>query len=197
MNNLYAFGCSFTYGTSCINPETDSWPVLLADLLKTSCINYGLPGASNDFIFKTLVENIKKINKDNDIVVVMMTGEMRRYFRKQNILPNTKKNIAKVFYKYLHDEECDFINFLQNLNAIHNILKGYKYLITFMDARPLFKCKSFNLGAGLSTKENTYIPKRLGLHHYIEDIDNLHPSNKGHVAICNELYKGYFNEKKS
>lgn len=191
---LYAFGCSFTYGTSCINPKTDSWPVLLADLLETSCTNYGLPGASNDHIFKTVLENLLKIDKNNDYIIVMMTSSSRRYFRKRNILPSTKADIAKTFYKYLHDEECDSINFLQNLNALHNILKGYRYLITFMDARPLLECKEYNLGAGVSTKENMYIPKRLGLHHYIEDIDNQHPSNKGHIAICNELYKGYFNE---
>jgi len=191
---LYAFGCSFTYGTSCINPKTDSWPVLLADLLETSCTNYGLPGASNDHIFKTVLENLLKIDKNNDYIIVMMTSSSRRYFRKRNILPSTKADIAKTFYKYLHDKECDSINFLQNLNAFHNILKGYRYLITFMDARPLLECKEYNLGAGVSTKENMYIPKRLGLHHYIEDIDNQHPSNKGHIAISNELYKGYFNE---
>ena len=49
---LRAFGCSFTYGTSCKNPATDSWPVLLSNMIQTDCKNYGLSGASNDYILK-------------------------------------------------------------------------------------------------------------------------------------------------
>ena len=124
-----------------------------------------------------------------------MTSSSRRYYRKQNILPTTNKPIAKTFYKYLHDEQSDSINFLQNYNALHNVLKDHYYLITFMNARPLLECNQFKLGQGAILKNNVYVPKRLGLHHYIEPVDNEHPSNKGHIAISNELFKGYFNEK--
>ena len=193
---LRAFGCSFTYGTSCKNPATDSWPVLLSKMLETDCKNYGLSGASNDYFFKTISENINEFDKD-DIIVVMMTQPNRRYFRKNNIMPNNNEETAKVYYKYINDDQGDYINFLQNLNAYHNILKAHKYLITFIDARPLLECNEYNLGAVAKHKKNTYIPKNLGLNHYIEEIDYLHPSNKGHKQIAQELYKGYFNAQKN
>jgi len=191
---IHAFGCSYTYGTSCINPETDSWPAKLANLLSTDYKNYGLEGASNDYIFKILAENLKFIKKD-DIIIIMMTKSSRRYFKNIHITPKNTNEISRVFYKYLNDDQGDCINFLQNLNAFHFILKNFTYLITFMDARPLLECAGFDLGLVAEQKINTYIPKRLGFHRYIEDIDNLHPSNKGHISIANELYKGFFNEK--
>ena len=110
----------------------------------------------------------------------MMTQPNRRYFREKNIMPNISGEVARVYYKYINDDQGDYINFLQNLNAYHNILKEYKYLITFIDARPLLECNEYNLGAVARHKENTYIPKKLGLNNYIEDVDSLHPSNKGH-----------------
>ena len=118
---LRAFGCSFTYGTSCKNPATDSWPVLLSNMLGTDCKNYGLSGASNDYIFKTISENINEFDKD-DIIIVMMTQPSRRYFRKNNIMPTSNSEIAKVYYKFINDDQGDYINFLQNFNALHNIL---------------------------------------------------------------------------
>ena len=191
---IHAFGCSYTYGTSCINPETDSWPAKLATLLSNDYKNYGVEGASNDYIFKTLAQNLKFIKKD-DTIIIMMTKANRRYFKNIHITPYSTHNIAEVFYKYINDDQGDCINFLQNLNAFHFILKNFTYLITFMDARPLLECSQFDLGLVAEQKINTYIPKRLGFNRYIEDIDNLHPSNKGHISIANELYKGFFNEK--
>ena len=190
---LRAFGCSFTYGTSCKNPATDSWPVLLGNMLKTDCKNYGLSGASNDYIFKIISENLSKFDK-KDIIMVMMTQPSRRYFKGTNITPNVENEIAKVYYKHINDDQGDYINFLQNFNAFHNILNTYRYLITFIDARPLLECNDYNLGAVAKQKENTYIPKNLGFHRYIEDVDYLHPSNKGHKQIAQELFERNFNE---
>ena len=114
---LRAFGCSSTYGTSCKNPATDSWPVLLSNMLQTDCKNYGLSGASNDYIFKIISEKNKKILHKDDIIVVMMTQPNRRYFREKNIMPNISGEVARVYYKYINDDQGDYINFLQNLNA--------------------------------------------------------------------------------
>ena len=38
---------------------------------------------------------------------------------------------------------------------------------------PLLECNEYNLGAVARHKENTYIPKKLGLNNYIEDVDSL------------------------
>ena len=83
---IHAFGCSYTYGTSCINPETDSWPAKLATLLSNDYKNYGVEGASNDYIFKTLAQNLKFI-KEDDTIIIMMTKATRRYFKNIHITP--------------------------------------------------------------------------------------------------------------
>ena len=98
---IHAFGCSYTYGTSCINPETDSWPAKLATLLSNDYKNYGVEGASNDYIFKTLAQNLKFI-KEDDTIIIMMTKATRRYFKNIHITPYSTHNIAEVFYKYIN-----------------------------------------------------------------------------------------------
>ena len=95
---LHAFGCSFTYGTSCINPSTDSRPVLLGKMLNTDCKNYGISGASNDYIFKTLSENLDSFSS-KDIIIIMMTKPSRRYFRNNNVLPNSNNELSRIYYK--------------------------------------------------------------------------------------------------
>ena len=189
---LHAFGCSFTYGTSCINPSTDSWPVLLGQMLNTDCKNYGISGASNDYIFKTLSENLDSFSS-KDIIIIMMTKPSRRYFRNNNVLPNSNNELSRIYYKYINDQKGDCINFLQNLNAFHYILKDYRYLITFIDARTLLECNEYKLGAVARQKQNVYIPKKLSFDRYIEGVDNLHPSNKGHKKIAQELFERNFN----
>jgi len=189
---LHAFGCSFTYGTSCVNPQKDSWPILLSNMLNMDCKNYGLSGASNDYIFKTLSENLNAFTLQ-DVIVIMMTKPSRRYIRENNILPNSKNEMARIYYKYINDQQGDCINFLQNLNAYHYILKDYRYLITFIDATILLECNEHKLGAVARQKQNVYIPKKLSFDRYIQDVDNLHPSNKGHQQIAQELFEGNFN----
>ena len=56
-------------------------------------------------------------------------------------------------------------------------------------------CKNYGLsGAVARQKQNVYIPKKLSFDRYIEDVDNLHPSNKGHQQIAQELFTGNFND---
>ena len=184
---LHTFGCSFTYGTSCIDPVNECWPARLANMLNIECINYGIEGASNDGIFKTLCNNISNISTQ-DIVIVMMTKSSRRFFRGKNVNPNSSGVIANKFYKHLHDEESDCLNFLQNYNAMHNILLNYKYIITFMDAKPLLEANRFSLGAVAKPNSKTYVPKNLNFTKYIENVDNLHPSTEGHLKIARDIY---------
>ena len=90
---LRAFGCSFTYGTSCKNPATDSWPVLLSKMLKTDCKNYGLSGASNDYFFKTISENINQFDKDDIIVVMMVLRKVFQVYQIQYLLMERSFNL--------------------------------------------------------------------------------------------------------
>ena len=67
MNNLFAFGCSLTYGHGMednwdsnnnrpfdCSPSKKAWPFLLANMLNYNCINLAQPGASNKEILYIL-----------------------------------------------------------------------------------------------------------------------------------------------
>jgi hypothetical protein len=47
MSRLITFGDSFTFGHHLPDPNTQSWPAILADLLNRELVNVADPGASN------------------------------------------------------------------------------------------------------------------------------------------------------
>ena len=187
---LHAFGCSFTYGSSCRDPSTDAWPQVLAKLLGTTCANWGEPSASNDRIWCTVAEQLHTV-RTGDRVVVMMTFQSRRYFRGRHVTPAAGHACDDAFYRWVHDDCGDSINFTQNLNALHNVLRDHRYTITFTDARPLLEAHKFGLARVADVKHpSVYIPRGLSFNRYIEPVDGMHPSTQGHTGIAHELWKG-------
>jgi hypothetical protein len=87
MSTLWTFGDSMTFGYGC-NDECHSnikedyllykkegdniWPNHLGKLLNYKVNNFGKNGASNDYIFDSIIENFDLI-KENDIVIINMT----------------------------------------------------------------------------------------------------------------------------
>lgn len=86
-NTLSAFGDSMTFGHGCNGlcvSETkeeylqykkegdDIWTNHLSRFLNYDVINLGKNGASNDYIFDTILDNFENI-KENDIVIINMT----------------------------------------------------------------------------------------------------------------------------
>lgn len=82
MNNLFAFGCSLTYGHGMednwdfnnnrpfpSSPSKKAWPFLLANMLNYNCVNLARCGASNKEILYLIEQNIDKISID-DLVVI-------------------------------------------------------------------------------------------------------------------------------
>jgi hypothetical protein len=87
MNTIWTFGDSFTFGYACNElcttqkrleylpykkEDDDIWPNLLGKLLNYNVKNFGKNGASNDYIFNTLIDNFNNIN-EGDIVLINMT----------------------------------------------------------------------------------------------------------------------------
>lgn len=73
---LATFGCSFTSGEELANPVTEAWPNILAAKLGYTVHNYGLNGASNDYILRSLVESVSTHRLD--AVVIMWTDLIRQ-----------------------------------------------------------------------------------------------------------------------
>lgn len=86
-NTLWTFGDSMTFGHGCNElcvSETkedylpykkegdDVWTNHLSRFLNYDVINLGKNGASNDYIFDTILDNFENI-KENDVVIINMT----------------------------------------------------------------------------------------------------------------------------
>ena len=87
MNNLFTFGCSFTYGSGCLpgdpyvlkykKSEDDLiWPEILAKEFNLKLYNFGEPGKSNGRIIDIIIENFDLIQKD-DVVIIQKTFPYR------------------------------------------------------------------------------------------------------------------------
>ena len=81
---LIASGCSWTNENfwSDSNPDIDcswpKWPELLAKKLDMECINLGRSGAGNEYIFSSLLDQIKQTNKDNIGLVIPAWTQVHR-----------------------------------------------------------------------------------------------------------------------
>jgi hypothetical protein len=90
MSTLWTFGDSLTFGHGCRpdgplleyyeqykqNDDDLIWPVILANKLNFKLNNLGKCGASNDYIFDTIISNYHLIS-ENDIVIVNKTFSHR------------------------------------------------------------------------------------------------------------------------
>lgn len=199
MTTLYAFGCSYTYGDETSDylidsskPSGTAWPTLLAKQLNLECVNLGVSGSSNDFIFKTVLSNLNQINKD-DIVVVMMTFSDRKLINNfvedkiVNAMPSNKQ--YHDYYLKYHNEELGILNFIQNLLSLQNILKDYSYYITFTTYEPVILFKKYQWTKNfLIDKQKTIKPPNLGFFSLVDNSKQKHPDDNGHKIISDTLY---------
>lgn len=86
MSILLTSGCSITHGSELFHPfyhvnnMIDAYPSLIAQDLGLESCNLALPGASNQYIFHSLVDHIRK-NQDITAVIVAWTFPDRFYWR--------------------------------------------------------------------------------------------------------------------
>jgi hypothetical protein len=97
MNNLFVFGCSFTYGNGCLSHEVYPksyrknendliWPEIVAKEIGYKLYNYGMGAISNDVIFDNMIEVFDSIS-EGDIVIIQKT-----FTHRFDIAPTRKKN---------------------------------------------------------------------------------------------------------
>lgn len=72
MSTIWVFGCSFSSGHLDVSKE-ETYGNLLANEIGYNIKNLASPGASNDFIFRKLISNLKEIN-DDDIILYQFTA---------------------------------------------------------------------------------------------------------------------------
>jgi hypothetical protein len=124
--SLFAFGCSLTYGQSLLdctgqdvytpgpNPSDHAWPSELANIVNISCINLSLPGISNKYILKQILN--APITEDDTVVVQWS------YFSRWTVFKDDgnhlhigpwKNDSFKIFLdNYYSEDDCVFNNVL-------------------------------------------------------------------------------------
>jgi hypothetical protein len=139
---LITVGCSFTEGQELDTPSFDCYTAKLAKQLNLEYYNFGLCGASNDYIFRKVFELIESnILTNEDILIIQWTHYNRKelplihnnknwyYYPPNTLIPMNDK---KLIYE-THGVHNEYIN--TNLDSDmymlkykhENLLKNYTY----------------------------------------------------------------------
>ena len=136
---LLTVGDSFTYGDELIN-LSDAWPYQLGERLGYTVNNLGMPGASNNYMVRTVLEQ----SNSADIIVIAWSHfarmEVADEYGKFEIWPGANEAIhnqlphRKELLNYInryHDDRYSYMQHLVNIVLIQNYLKANnkKYLM--------------------------------------------------------------------
>ena len=230
---LIASGCSWTNENfwSDSNPDIDcswpKWPELLAKKLDMECINLGRSGAGNEYIFSSLLDQIKQTNKDNiGLVISAWTQTNRKDIKVRGIW---KHNIKLPDYA-VNAKAANIDKSLIYYYSLQEICKSKKIPLKQFQMLPFFRSnKELPKGLLICTREvnilynNPYFKKidnnfigwpterRLGGFNFCDDILDIyanertycisdldnHPNAKGHEKIAEFLYDRFSTMNKS
>jgi hypothetical protein len=109
--SILAVGCSFTAGAELPNPAESAWPNLIAKLNNRSVKNLGLGGASNDRIFRLVVEETAQ--QRFDLVIVQWTEPSR-----MEIWNSRQRNAMDVNIGKMHSQQFG-LNWLETYYQHH------------------------------------------------------------------------------
>lgn len=139
---ILAVGCSFTHGCELDN-TLQAWPHVLAEMVNGSAENFGFPGGSNDYIFRTALE--ESLRTQYDLVVVQWSSIDRReiWFHGKPIsispssgwLSNPElKGWIRQYYLQFHDDELRLQSWLSQAVALQEYFKmqGQKFIFCNM-----------------------------------------------------------------
>lgn len=147
MNKLWIFGDSFS---SCFqthlnkHEENGIWTEHLAEYLNVADIEYrSAYGYSNEYIFKTILDNFLAI-KSEDYIIVQLTSPYRRWFIKEDpsycnyhtitnspindyVTPEIKKAIAG-YIAHLQNDESDILFYQMMYYSLFTLFETEKKL---------------------------------------------------------------------
>jgi len=204
---LIAAGCSVTHGAELDHPfmseenAQQSYPALLAKNLNLKCINVALSGASNDYIFHTAVEEIKK-HDDVSVLLVCWTHSPRltwRAFDRTYIIhPTFATALKDVYQDPKHRKDVGKVYISSDANILNELEQGVKFAVSHViDCDELDSKRdnhSLALKAICDQRQITFIEldvmdfKNVGKY----DEEERHPNNVEHALIADHLLATYF-----
>jgi hypothetical protein len=140
MKKLLVSGCSVTHGAELYNgfmhPENvkKSFSQHLSNKLGCDLVNVALSAASNEYIFHSLAEQIKKINDIHSVVVVWTTPE-RLYWKSKNrhyfFLGNFATSMVDLNNFKMHDKQINNCWFTgDNNDIVERISTAHRFFVT-------------------------------------------------------------------
>lgn len=203
MSTLWAFGDSQTYGAGCRpgdivyesyveykKDEDNVWSFLLAEKLGYSCNNMGIPGASNDTILDTIIDNFDVI-QSGDIVIIGKT------FHERFDIPNGDK-LHPIFGEigsisdalgYPNDRTNEEITTLINFIYYYatNSLYEKRQNKRFDFIKNQLKQKGVSVFEWKNDDKNTMLFERI-INHTKGKVKDKHYSFNGHRDFSNYMY---------
>ena len=203
---ILTLGDSYTYGYELSNPTKDAWPVKLADSLACDVKNLGIPGGSNDRIFRLAVSEL--VRNTYDIVICAWTEVSRL-----DLTANGQEFQVTGASTWHHDRfpwiKEYYANHYSERHAVETWLTKVIALQEFFKAR---KQKYIFVNMNCNWDHANYY-KELGLEHLVNSIDKTyypgwdigeglsgwqgdcpkgpggHPLELGHQRIAEKFYE--------
>lgn len=136
---LLTVGDSFTYGEELANRETQAWPYLLANAMDATVLNMGQGGASNDYIFRTAIEETVQTSYDLVIVQWSEPSRMEVWHGDRPISVTAHSNWNKIgqlswmqdYYKYSYNDLFRYRTWYAHVIALQEYFKNKKQKYLF------------------------------------------------------------------
>lgn len=204
---LLTVGDSFTYGDELANRETQAWPYLLANAMNTTVLNMGQGGASNDYIFRTAIEETAKRKFDLVIVGWAEFSRMEVWFNNKPVSVTAQSRWTQIgsfswlrdFYKYNYNDQHAYKVTACKMLALQEYFKsiGQRYIFcNVAGLRPQglyaeYKNEMSPIWNNIDSKFFAGWPHE-GMLEWQGDCDKGpggHPLELGHERISNKIYE--------
>lgn len=206
---LLVSGCSITHGAELHNGFMHeenvkrSYSAYLARALDLELVNVALSGASNEYIFHSVMDNLQKLN-DIHSVVVMWTSPLRLYWKHQDrhwfVLPNWASSMVDLVDFEMHDKQDNGAWFTgDNDQVLDDLTVVYPFLMkNYFDDKEMHK-KSMNYKLAIQTYCDAKKIKLTQLN-VSELVSNKllsyvkHPTDSEHESIAKFILENYYHK---
>ena len=204
---LLVSGCSITHGAELHNGFMHeenvkrSYSAYLAQALDTELVNVALSGASNEYVFHSVMDNLHS-QTDIHSVVVMWTSNDRLYWRNQGrhwfVLPSWSSSMTDPYNFQMHDKQKNNVWFTgDNDQVIDELSQAHPFFVRncFDPAEMAQKTRNYSRAvqqvcANKKIKLTELNINDLVIHQLIPHMK--HPSDLEHRAIAEFILKNHY-----
>ena len=205
---ILTVGDSFTYGEELANRETQAWPYVLSNMLGATVVNKAQGGASNDYIFRTAIEETVQVNYDLVIVQWSEPSRMEVWHVDCPISVTAHSNWNKIgqlswmqdYYKYSYNDLFRYRTWYSHVIALQEYFKSKQQKFLFCNLAGL---QGYYKDVDGYYKELKHLWDSVDTQYYVgwptdgflefqgdcERGPGGHPLELGHKRIANKFYE--------